>query len=107
MVKYLQTSSAMKEINSAAPYIPPHADYDDLKRAAALCQGCDLYKNATQTVFGEGTLHSPLFFVGEQPGDKEDLAGHPFVGPAGRLFRKALDEAKIDLDDIYITNAVK
>ena len=70
--------------------------------------GCDLYKNATQTVFGEGRIRaSEVMFVGEQPGDEEDLAGHPFVGPAGRLFDKALIEAGIDREKTYVTNVVK
>jgi DNA polymerase len=70
--------------------------------------GCDLYKNATQTVFGEGRIRSAaVMFVGEQPGDEEDLAGHPFVGPAGRLFDKALAEAGIDREKTYVTNVVK
>jgi uracil-DNA glycosylase family protein len=80
---------------------------DELRRAAAHCRACDLWKNATQTVFGEGGKHAKLMFVGEQPGDKEDLAGHPFVGPAGKLFDEALQEAGIDRRKVYVTNAVK
>jgi len=75
--------------------------------AARGCHGCDLYKRATQTVFGEGSSRSPIVLVGEQPGDREDIAGLPFVGPAGALLRRALDEAGIAADDVYITNAVK
>ncbi len=71
------------------------------------CQACPLWKNATQTVFGEGPSDAKLMLVGEQPGDKEDLAGKPFVGPAGRLLRKLLQEAEIDDDLVYLTNAVK
>jgi DNA polymerase len=78
-----------------------------LREAAASCTGCDLYKRATQTVFGEGASHAKILFVGEQPGDQEDRAGHPFVGPAGRILDKALAEAGIARDDVYITNAVK
>jgi uracil-DNA glycosylase len=74
---------------------------------AASCQRCDLYRNATQTVFGEGPVPAPLMLVGEQPGDQEDKAGHPFVGPAGRLLDEAFDAASIDRDAVYITNAVK
>jgi uracil-DNA glycosylase family protein len=74
---------------------------------AASCQRCDLYRNATQTVFGEGPVPAPLMLVGEQPGDQEDRAGHPFVGPAGRLLDDALEAAAIDRHDVYVTNAVK
>ena len=78
-----------------------------LRDSAAGCTGCDLYKHATQTVFGEGHAHASLLFVGEQPGDQEDLAGKPFVGPAGKLLDKALAEAGIGRGDVYVTNAVK
>jgi DNA polymerase len=74
---------------------------------AADCTRCDLYKHATQTVFGEGPLGADILFVGEQPGDQEDLAGRPFVGPAGKLFDAALEEAGIDRTRTYVTNAVK
>jgi len=79
----------------------------DLAEAAASCHGCDLWENATQTVFGEGREGSKLVLVGEQPGDQEDLQGEPFVGPAGRLLDKALEEAGIDRRQVYVTNAVK
>ncbi|MGY2063641.1 UdgX family uracil-DNA binding protein, partial [Nocardia gipuzkoensis] len=85
-------------------------DTDDpaaLRTAAADCHGCDLYRHATQTVFGEGPRHAPVVMIGEQPGDREDTAGHPFVGPAGRLLDRALDEVEIDRDAVYLTNAVK
>jgi DNA polymerase len=78
-----------------------------LRESAAGCTGCDLYKHATQTVFGEGSAHASLLFVGEQPGDQEDLAGKPFVGPAGKLLDKALAEAGFARGDVYVTNAVK
>jgi len=78
-----------------------------VKEEAADCTRCDLYKYATQTVFGEGSLSADILFVGEQPGDQEDLAGRPFVGPAGRLFDVALEEAGIDRARTYVTNAVK
>lgn len=78
-----------------------------LRESAAGCTGCDLYKHATQTVFGEGRAHASLLFVGEQPGDQEDLAGKPFVGPAGKVLHKALAEAGIGRGDVYVTNAVK
>ena len=80
---------------------------DRLREEAAGCQACDLWKNATQTVFGEGAEHARLMLVGEQPGDQEDLAGKPFVGPAGKLLERALDEAGIDRRRVYVTNAVK
>ena len=92
---------------SALDFFPDRIDYKSLKTASKGCMGCDLYKNATQTVFGEGLVGSELLFVGEQPGDEEDLAGHPFVGPAGRLFDKALAEAGIDREKTYVTNVVK
>lgn len=78
-----------------------------LREAAAHCRGCDLYKYATQTVFGEGPVRAKVMFVGEQPGDSEDRAGQPFVGPAGRLLRKTMEQAGIKPSDAYITNAVK
>jgi DNA polymerase len=78
-----------------------------LRAEAAECTRCDLYRDATQTVFGEGPAHPRLVLIGEQPGDREDLEGHPFVGPAGRLLDRALDEAGIDRRQVYVTNAVK
>jgi DNA polymerase len=78
-----------------------------LEKAAEGCRGCELYKDATQVVFGEGRPSARLMLVGEQPGDKEDLEGEPFVGPAGRLLDRALEEAGIDRSEAYVTNAVK
>src|SRR5262252_7838421 len=78
-----------------------------LRRAAAGCTACDLYKRATQTVFGEGNPRADMIMVGEQPGNDEDLAGRPFVGPAGRLLNRALAQAGIDRQRLYVTNAVK
>ncbi len=78
-----------------------------LRQAARGCKACDLWKNATQTVFGEGPTHAKLFLVGEQPGDQEDLTGHPFVGPAGRILDEALQQAGIDRAKVYVTNVVK
>jgi DNA polymerase len=78
-----------------------------LREAAAQCRACDLYKTGTQTVFGEGAQHAELMFVGEQPGDREDREGKPFVGPAGRVLDEALEQAGIDRNRVYITNAVK
>lgn len=86
----------------------PHGHtLDELRREAAGCTGCDLYQRATQTVFGEGREHAEVVLVGEQPGDREDRTGHPFVGPAGRLLDEALVEAGIDRTRVYVTNAVK
>src|SRR5919199_1286352 len=79
----------------------------EVKAAAAGCQACDLWRCGTQTVFGEGAESAGLMLVGEQPGDREDLAGRPFVGPAGRLLNQALEEAGIDRGQVYVTNAVK
>ena len=92
---------------SAVEFLPVELDYRSLISAAAACEGCDLYKNATQTVFGEGDISSHVMFVGEVPGDEEDLRGHPFVGPAGRLMEKVFEEVGIDRTTIYLTNAVK
>jgi uracil-DNA glycosylase len=80
---------------------------DTLRDAAAECKACDLWKTGTQTVFGEGQQSSLIMFIGEQPGDKEDLAGRPFVGPAGALLDKSLEEAGIDRAKVYVTNVVK
>lgn len=92
---------------SAADYLPPRHDLASLRAAASHCQGCPLYAHATQTVFGEGGRHARLLLVGEQPGDREDLQGHPFVGPAGLLLDRCLVEAGIDREQVYVTNAVK
>jgi uracil-DNA glycosylase len=92
---------------SALDFFPEKTNYTSLKEASKGCMGCDLYKLGTQTVFGEGKLKSELMFVGEAPGDEEDLTGHPFVGPAGRLFDNALEEAGIDRTKTYVTNVVK
>jgi uracil-DNA glycosylase len=78
-----------------------------LREVAAGCRACDLWRNATQTVFGEGRRTAEVMLIGEQPGDKEDLAGHPFVGPAGRVLDQALDDVGIDREQVYVTNAVK
>ena len=80
---------------------------DSLREQASQCRACPLWKNATQTVFGEGPPHARIMLVGEQPGDKEDLAGRPFVGPAGQMLDRALEEAGIDRTKVYVTNAVK
>jgi len=86
---------------------PERRSLPRLRDAAAGCRGCDLYRNATQTVFGEGASGAEIVMVGEQPGDREDLEGAPFVGPAGRLLDRALEEVGIDRRKVYVTNAVK
>jgi len=87
--------------------VPDTKSLKTLREAALQCQACPLYLNATQTVFGEGPKNARIVFVGEQPGDQEDLAGKPFIGPAGKLLDRALEEAGITRDDCYVTNAVK
>src|SRR3982074_3825993 len=93
--------------DTARPLIPPKATLPVLRAAAAGCKACDLWKTGTQTVFGEGKETSTIMFVGEQPGNQEDLQGRPFVGPAGNLLDKALAEAGIDRSRVYVTNVVK
>jgi uracil-DNA glycosylase len=83
------------------------AEIEELRREAASCRACPLWKNATQTVFGEGPPEADILFVGEQPGDREDRAGRPFVGPAGLMLNRALEDAGIDRQRAYVTNAVK
>jgi uracil-DNA glycosylase len=78
-----------------------------LRKAASTCRACPLWEKATQTVFGEGPSHAPIMFIGEQPGDQEDLAGHPFVGPAGNILTRALEATGIPREQVYVTNAVK
>jgi DNA polymerase len=92
---------------SAFDFLPARRTLASLRKAAAHCRACDLYKHATQTVFGEGNPHAVAMFVGEQPGDREDREGHPFVGPAGKLLRDAMNAAGISAEDVYLTNAVK
>lgn len=92
---------------TAAPLVPARPSLPNLRAAAARCRACDLWKRATQTVFGEGARSSTILFIGEQPGDREDLDGRPFVGPAGQLLDRAMEEAGIDRRRAYVTNAVK
>jgi DNA polymerase len=99
--------SAEPEPSMIRRAVPAPASLTDLREEAANCRACPLYKNATQTVFGEGPQHAQVMLVGEQPGDKEDLAGKPFVGPAGQMLDRALEEAGIDRKKVYVTNAVK
>jgi uracil-DNA glycosylase len=92
---------------SAAEYLADRMNLKAMREASEQCRGCDLYKHATQTVFGEGPRRAALMLVGETPGDEEDLEGRPFVGPSGRLLDEALVEAGLDRDAVYVTNAVK
>jgi len=92
---------------SAVPYLPRRASLKSLRDAAGGCQGCPLFRHATQTVFGQGKRDARIMLVGEQPGDAEDRQGAPFVGPAGRILNEALEAAGIDRDDAYVTNVVK
>jgi uracil-DNA glycosylase len=97
----------MRSPATAAEYLPSRLSLKALREAADGCRACPLWRAGTQTVFGEGRKAARLLLVGEQPGDREDLAGRPFVGPAGRLLDEALEEAGIDRADAYVTNAVK
>src|SRR4051794_37588992 len=92
---------------SAAEYVPASTDLEQLREAARGCRGCHLYRDATQTVFGIGPATARVVMVGEQPGDVEDRRGLPFVGPAGKVLDRALEEAGIDRSLVYVTNAVK
>jgi uracil-DNA glycosylase len=92
---------------SASDFLPRTLSLESLRQAAKSCKGCDLYLNATQTVFGAGPSHASVMLVGEQPGDLEDQKGEPFVGPAGRMLDRALEDARISRDEVYVTNAVK
>jgi len=105
---------AVKTKESAAPFVPEERTLPVLAEAVQKCEGCDLYRNATQAVFGEvesrdggATRKIAIMMIGEQPGDQEDKQGRPFVGPAGKLLDKALEEAEIDRSKVYVTNAVK
>jgi uracil-DNA glycosylase len=93
--------------DSAAAFLPPQRDLESLAAAAAACRGCDLYRNATQTVFGDGQTEARLMLVGEQPGDREDIEGLPFVGPAGSVLAKALEDVGVTREQYYVTNIVK
>lgn len=98
---------ATRSKTSAAEWVPPSHDLLSLKAAAPHCRGCELYARATQVVFGNGPADAKVVMVGEQPGDEEDRKGLPFVGPAGRLLNKAMEEAGLDRNQVYVTNAVK
>jgi DNA polymerase len=99
--------AACKTTTSAADFLPDNIDLPNLRDASRGCRGCELYCNATQTVFGEGPPGATVMFVGEQPGDQEDRAGKPFVGPAGQVLNDALEQAGIPREEVYVTNAVK
>jgi uracil-DNA glycosylase family protein len=96
-----------EEASGAAALIPDRPTLKSLREAAAKCTACPLHETGTQTVFGEGLKRARLMLIGEQPGDREDIEGHPFVGPAGKVLDKALEEAKIERGDAYVTNVVK
>jgi DNA polymerase len=98
---------ATNTARGAEEFVPAEADLPKLKQAAASCQGCDLYQNATQTVFGDGDSDAKIMLMGEVPGDREDREGQPFVGPAGKLLARALEEAEIERSTAYVTNVVK
>ncbi|OEJ63222.1 uracil-DNA glycosylase [Streptomyces agglomeratus] len=101
-------SGAPEDAYTAEPFLPGgRAGLPGLREAAAGCRGCPLHRDATQTVFGAGNAHARVLLLGEQPGDQEDRQGRPFIGPAGKVLTRALDEAGIDPDDTYVTNAVK
>jgi DNA polymerase len=105
---FISTRAMKREtIITAAALIPPHPSLQTLRKAAANCRACDLWKSGTQTVFGEGSPRARVMFVGEQPGDREDLAGRPFVGPAGKLLDQALAQVGVDRNVVYLTNVVK
>ncbi|HEY6210675.1 MAG TPA: UdgX family uracil-DNA binding protein [Vicinamibacterales bacterium] len=97
----------IKPTDSAAKLIPDHPTLPKIRDAARDCQACELYKRGTQTVFGDGTPAAEVMLVGEQPGNDEDVSGHPFVGPAGKLLDRALEAAGIDRSTVYVTNVVK
>lgn len=96
-----------RPVSTAAPFVPDRPNLNKLREAAVGCRGCELWKRGTQTVFGEGGNHARVMFVGEQPGDREDIEGKPFVGPAGKILDRGLEAAGIDRNDVYVTNAVK
>lgn len=96
-----------KDSTTAADFLPEEHDIVHLAKAAKSCRGCPLWKTGTQTVFGEGPQRAKIMLIGEVPGNDEDLAGHPFVGPAGKLLNEALEKAGISREKVYVTNAVK
>ena len=105
--KPASTRARKGNLQTAADFIPANPTIERLQKAARGCTACPLWRSGTQTVFGEGSRTARVVFVGEQPGNDEDLAGKPFVGPAGKLLDKALEEAGIDRSEVYVTNVVK
>ncbi|ANZ39328.1 uracil-DNA glycosylase [Lentzea guizhouensis] len=103
----MPSARTSNDTTSAAQFVPEGKGWAALRSAAADCRGCELYRDAHQVVFGEGPVKARMMMVGEQPGDREDVEGHVFVGPAGRLLDKALGAAGISRPDVYLTNAVK
>jgi DNA polymerase len=101
------TDAAREGFPTATPWVPPSRSLKTLRAAATECKGCDLYARATQVVFGAGPRQARLVLIGEQPGDREDIEGAPFVGPAGGVLRRALADVGLDPDEVYVTNAVK
>jgi uracil-DNA glycosylase len=96
-----------EEYPGAEEFIPEGADLPELREAVQACRGCPLWATGTQAVFGEGPSQTPVMLIGEQPGDKEDLAGRPFIGPAGHLLEECLEKAGLERQQVYVTNAVK
>jgi DNA polymerase len=107
LARACSVARAEATVETAAPLIPPLSTLRSLREAAAGCRACDLWERSTQTVFGEGAQRARVMFVGEQPGNDEDLKGHPFVGPAGRILDRALEQAGFDRASVYVTNVVK
>ena len=103
----MHLNAVAKRVDKPRPLIPMNATLEQLRQAAKNCKACDLWRTGTQTVFGDGAAHPKIMFVGEQPGNQEDLESKPFVGPAGKLLDSALEEAGIDRSKTYVTNAVK
>src|SRR5262245_58374526 len=106
-LRHRMPDMSKRPVDSAADLIPDRPTLRTVREAAKDCHACDLWKRGTQTVFGEGGKKAELMLVGEQPGDQEDVTGHPFVGPAGRLLDRALAEAGLDRPVTYVTNVVK
>jgi uracil-DNA glycosylase len=103
----MMKTSVCPSSDSAADFLPRRCTLPQLRDAAKTCRGCQLYCNATQTVFGEGPAVAAVMLIGEQPGDQEDRSGRPFVGPAGKLLDEIMEQAGISRDEVYLTNAVK
>src|SRR6267143_3918223 len=103
----MHLNAVAKRVDKPRPLIPMNPTLESLRQAAKNCRACDLWRTGTQTVFGGGAAHPKIMFVGEQPGNQEDIEGKPFVGPAGKLLDSALEEAGIDRAKTYVTNAVK